>query len=133
MPHDSMQQEGREVRLAKRIYSILLGWFVLPLVATLIGATIISRIANRILSPTSYKIYIVGNMDKSVAAQKIALAFETCALKDFRDVPLSVVKRNDEGEPSQARQLAESISREPDTLLVVEEILKKKKKEALTI
>jgi ABC-type branched-subunit amino acid transport system substrate-binding protein len=133
MPHDSMQQEGREVRLAKRIYSILLGWFALPLVATLIGATIISRIANRILSPTSYKIYIVGNMDKSVAAQKIALAFETCALKDFRDVPLSVVKRNDEGEPSQARQLAESISREPDTLLVVGHIASGQTKEALPI
>jgi ABC-type branched-subunit amino acid transport system substrate-binding protein len=133
MPQDSVKQEWLAIRLAKRLFSILRAWFLLPLVGALIGATIVTRIASRILAPNSYKIYIVGNMDKSVAAQKIALAFDTCGLKDFSGVRLEVVKRNDEGEPSQARQLAENISRQPDTLLVIGHIASGQTKEALPI
>ena len=133
MPHDTVEQAGRTASIAKQIFAIFRAWFLLPLAGALIGATIITRIASRILAPDSYKIYIIGDLDNSAAAQKIALAFDLCNLREFRGVPLEVAKRNDAGEPAQARQLAENVSRQPNTLLVIGHIASGQTKEALPI
>jgi ABC-type branched-subunit amino acid transport system substrate-binding protein len=117
----------------RQLSSIFLAWILLPFIGALIGAMIISRIVNQVLAPNSYKVYVVGNMGKSTAAQTIAQALAGCDLKEFRGVPLDVVKRDDEGEPSQARRLAQDITGQPDTLLVIGHIGSGQTKEALPI
>jgi ABC-type branched-subunit amino acid transport system substrate-binding protein len=132
---DSFKPNQRWKVWLLRIYSLLLSWFLVPLLATLIGAMLVSRIAGRLMAPTSYKIYVVGNMDRSVAAQKIAEAFnpENCHLPTFGGVPVEVLRRNDQGDRSQAQLLAQKLSRRPDTLLVVGHIGSGQTKEALPI
>jgi hypothetical protein len=37
-------------------------WIVLPLLAALISVMIIGRVVNWVVGPSSYKIYVVGNL-----------------------------------------------------------------------
>jgi ABC-type branched-subunit amino acid transport system substrate-binding protein len=141
MAQEFEPQKSRIATLLKKGYSLLYIWLLLPLLATLIGAILISRIANRFLGPTSYKIYVVGNMEArgneaaDTVAHQIYAAFDARKgyLKDFGGVTLQVVPQNDQKDPSQARQVAERISHQTDTLLVIGHIASSQTKEALPI
>jgi phosphate/sulfate permease len=50
---DSLESNRRWKVWLLRIYSLLLSWFLGPLLAALIGAMLVSRIANRLMAPLS--------------------------------------------------------------------------------
>jgi Periplasmic binding protein len=103
----------------RTIASVVLKWLVVPLGTTLIGIMAIGRVANWFVGPASYKIYIVGDMDRSRVARQVADTLASTRLGTIDGIPVEVVERSDHGIPQQARDVSEKIARQPDTLMVV--------------
>jgi hypothetical protein len=103
----------------RTIASVVFRWLVVPLGTTLIGIMAIGRVANWFVGPAAYKIYIVGDMDRSLVERQVAHALGSSSLWTIDGVPVEVVERSDHGNLLQALDVSERIARQSDTLMVV--------------
>jgi branched-chain amino acid transport system substrate-binding protein len=140
MKSNSQPSKPRAVWLFEQFYALLSRWIVLPLLSMLVGAVIISRVANWYFGTYPYKIYIVGNMNDPFSVAKqindgFIKEFESRnqELENFEGGALTVGQEDDRGDPARARQIAEKIARQPDTLMVIGHTASGQSKEALPI
>jgi hypothetical protein len=140
MKHNSQSAKPRAVWLFEQFYALLNRWIVVPLLSMLVGAVIISRITNWYFGTFPYKIYVVGNMNDSFSVAKqindgFTKEFEARSqeLKNFEGGALTVAQEDDRGDPVRARQIAEKIARQPDTLMVIGHTASGQSKEALPV
>jgi ABC-type branched-subunit amino acid transport system substrate-binding protein len=107
--------------VSKRIYPIIVGLLLLPLVAAVIKLIVIDRVIADVRGPGSYKIYVVGNLQhEGSAAQQIYKEFMTGGdLKPIDGTPIDVRLLDDQGNPDQARQIATKIAAKDDALMVI--------------
>ena len=108
----------RLISLAKmRVYPIIVGLLLAPLLAGLINWIVIDRLIARARGPDSYKIYVIGNVERDdSAAQQIYKQFIAQGdLKTIDGAPIEVRLEDDQGDPEQARQMAAKIAAKNDT------------------
>jgi branched-chain amino acid transport system substrate-binding protein len=119
----------------KRIYPIILGLLLVPLLGAVINWIVIDRLIARARGPDSYKIYVVGNLEREdSAAQQIYTELTAEGeLKTFDGTPIEVELKDDQGDPDQARQLATKIAAKNDTLMVIGHIGSTQTKAALPV
>jgi branched-chain amino acid transport system substrate-binding protein len=124
----------RLISLAKmRVYPIIVGLLLAPLLAGLINWIVIDRLIARARGPDSYKIYVIGNVERDdSAAQQIYKQFIAQGdLKTIDGAPIEVRLEDDQGDPEQARQMAAKIAAKNDTLMVIGHIGSTQTKAAL--
>src|SRR5262249_4195664 len=119
----------------RRIYPIIVGLLLLPLLGAVINWIVIDRLIARARGPDSYKVYIVGNLQREDSvAQQIYTEFTAEGdLKTIDGTPIEVTLKDAQGDPTQARQIAAKIAVKNDTLLVIGHIGSTQTKAALPV
>lgn len=115
---------GRVAQVFKSWLNTLKKWFLFPLIGSLIGTLLISRIIDRIIQPDAYRVYIIGNFQTAAGdiSSQIRDEFvgQSHKLGQLDGVDLIIDdEQNDYGDPERARRIAKELASAGDTLMVV--------------
>lgn len=111
-------QTGWKRLLQWPLVRMLTKFLVVPLIGALFSAMVIGRVANTLIGPKNYYVYIIGDKhDRSVENMLEAAAQEK--FTPLADTDVIAETRDDFGDPEQAKTIAEELVNRSDVLMVV--------------
>jgi hypothetical protein len=109
--------EKFQTKITQGASRFLKKWIALPLLGALISVMIIGRLINWVVGPSSYKIYVVGNLSDP-ESKGIADAFSG-DLPTINGTSVGIKELDDSGDPDTAEKISLRLASMDDTLFVV--------------
>jgi ABC-type branched-subunit amino acid transport system substrate-binding protein len=118
---------------SRKTLAILKSTVLSPLIGSLIGIVIISRLTGIFTGPDNYVIYFVGPLGGDTSLLKMENTFRAAPAHSLNGVPVKFEELDDSGDPAIAHSIAAQLAKRNNTLLVVGHVLSSTTKEALPI
>ncbi len=116
-----------------RAFSLGKSTILSPLLSSLIGIFIISRLTGLFTGPENYVIYFAGPLGGDTSLLKMENAFRSARPLSLNNVPVKFEAIDDSGDPAIARSVAAHLAQKNNTLMVVGHVLSSTTKQALPI